>query len=122
MNDKFDRQGNPIGLKEWAAKLGDVEYKRVGSDTVGPVWVSTVWLGLDHGFGGSAPLIFETMTFPSGTDTSQEWRDLYMHRYSTEEDAKLGHALLVEKLGQIFATPNLTPGDVRALLDGESSP
>ena len=51
-------------------------------------WVSTVWLGLDHGFGmGGPPLIFETMIFGDhGVSDHGQWR------YSTEQAARQGHA------------------------------
>lgn len=47
--------------------------------------VSTVWLGLDHGFGNAKPLIFETMVF------DRHGHDVYQARYSTEEEARIGH-------------------------------
>ena len=48
--------------------------------------VSTVWLGLDHGFGEGAPVIFETMDIP-GQSIQQ--------RYTTEEEARAGHVRAV---------------------------
>lgn len=48
--------------------------------------VSTVDLGLDHGFGGSKPLYWETMIFEDNS-----WHDLYMERYSSRTDAKNRH-------------------------------
>ena len=51
------------------------------------VWISTVWLGLDHNlWSGGPPLIYETMVFPGGT-----YRELYCERYATEEQARAGH-------------------------------
>ena len=47
--------------------------------------VSTVWLGLDHGFLLGRPLIFETMIM-----TRTSFRG-YQRRYSTEEEALAGH-------------------------------
>jgi hypothetical protein len=61
--------------------------------------LSTVWLGLDHSFGAGPPLIFETMVFGGPNDEEQE-------RYSTEEEAKAGHAAMVERCGgerEVFA-------------------
>src|SRR3990167_7234062 len=53
MNDKFDKQGKPLTLKEWAKLLENSEYKRVAETTLpNGKWVSTVWMGLDHNFGG----------------------------------------------------------------------
>lgn len=54
-------------------------------------WVSTVFLGLDHRyFGGGPPLVFETMLFIN--DEGDE-----MNRYSSWEDAEIGHKAFVRK-------------------------
>lgn len=74
----YDRQGFPIPaiLEEhvggrgwvmptlvWAERKSDAEYSRVAWDEFPDgSYLSTVWLGLDHGFGGR-PLFFETMYF-----------------------------------------------------------
>lgn len=56
-------------------------------------FISTVWLGLDHGWGDGPPLIFESMVFASkGNFTA-----LDMDRYSTESEALAGHKRLIEK-------------------------
>ena len=47
--------------------------------------VSTVFLALDHGFGGP-PLFFETMVF-----SKDSFRDRYCRRYETWEQAEEGH-------------------------------
>lgn len=39
------------------------EYFRVGEDVIGPSRVSTVFLGLDHGYMGGPPILWETMVF-----------------------------------------------------------
>jgi len=51
-NTYFDRQGFPCTLGEWAVMFEDHQYKRVRQDEVNGSTVSTVWLGLDHGYGG----------------------------------------------------------------------
>lgn len=85
----FDREGRPLDLWQWAAMFEDGAARRVAEDDVGGVWVSTVWLGLDHSFGTSPrPLIFETMCF--GGPLDQEPR-----RYATEAEALAGHAEVV---------------------------
>lgn len=48
------------------------------------VEVSTVFLGIDHSFGGGRPVLFETMIF-GGT------HDEYQERYSTWDQAVAGH-------------------------------
>lgn len=50
----------------------------------GEVMVSTIFLGIDHGYGG-APLLFETMIFGGQHD---QWQN----RYRTFQAAKDGHA------------------------------
>lgn len=116
------RRGELLTLEEWAAKLADIDYKRVASDEVGPLWVSTVWLGLDHGFGRAGPpIIFETMAFPRVEGRKREgseWAELLgPWRYATEEEALRGHRAIVAKLTEVSAQPAITAGDVRALLE-----
>lgn len=95
----FDKAGDPVDVNVWAYLFSRDEYKRVAKDVLsdGKV-VSTVWLGLDHSYGESdAPLIFETMIFPNEEDYS----DLFMERYSTEEEAIEGHARAIEMAGTL---------------------
>jgi hypothetical protein len=58
-------------------------------------WVSTVWLGIDHRFGGDGPpLIFESMVFSkAGGD------ELDCKRFATLGDARTGHDAMVLKWG-----------------------
>lgn len=91
MSFYYDRQGRPVSLDEWIA-LRKSENRRVAGTAVGQVWVSTVWLGLDHGFGGGgAPLIFETMAFVKGCRS-----EVLCYRYATEADALIGHEVAVD--------------------------
>lgn len=70
--------------------------RRVAQTQVGPVWVSTVFLGLDHGFGRSRqPVLYETMTF-DGEHAAD--LPLAMDRYSTRSEAILGHNRIVQEL------------------------
>lgn len=62
---------------------------RVGRDAINGADVSTVFLGLDHSFGGEPPMLFETMIF--GGD-----HDQYQDRYSTWDEAEEGHKLACE--------------------------
>ena len=91
MSDYYDRNGNPISFKQWA-ELWTPENKRVAFARVGDVEVSTVWLGLDHGFNPAGPpVIFETMVFGGPHSEDQE-------RYCTEEDALDGHRRWVQRV------------------------
>ncbi len=60
-------------------------------DTFGEVHVSTVFLGWDHSFGDATPVLFETMVF--GGIYSD-----YQRRYTTYEDAKIGHEETIEMI------------------------
>ena len=96
MSEYYDRQGNPLTLKQWASNFetrGD--QKRVAETTLpNGRWVSTVWLGRNHQYGDGPPLIFETMVFSSKDGPLNE-EDC--DRYSTEAEALAGHAEMVEK-------------------------
>jgi hypothetical protein len=75
------------GLFEWARDFEDFHGRIVRQDVLwNGVFLSTVWLGLDHRlFGDGPPLIFETMAFDFvGEDVLQE-------RYATLDDAERGH-------------------------------
>jgi len=70
-------------LKEWADfRRGDG--RRVALTEKQGVKVSTVFLGLDHSFGGGEPVLFETMVFGGPYDEEQK-------RYTTYGDALDGH-------------------------------
>jgi hypothetical protein len=61
--------------------------------TGGQVMVLTVFFGVDHLFSEGTPLLFETVV------TGGE-RDKTIERYSTIEEARKGHAAIVESLAQ----------------------
>lgn len=92
----YDRDGTPMSMADWALKFENWEYKRVGRYKNAFVIVSTVWLGLDHRFGPGKPLIFESMAFlrGPGEDLGDE---LDQKRYSTIEEARIGHEKMVKK-------------------------
>lgn len=89
----YDRNGEPITMDEWV-NLFTPDYKRVAETTLpNGVYVSTVWLGLNHRYTDDGPpLIFETMAF----ENSDFGRDLRQDRYATEEEALKGHEEMVE--------------------------
>jgi hypothetical protein len=78
------KQTNSIAL--WAQCMGNEATKRVAYDRDDnlDISVSTVFLGIDHGYGGGAPVLFETMIFGGKHNDYQE-------RYCTWEGAELGH-------------------------------
>ena len=90
----YNRQGNPITPSEADSLLIDINYKRILETTLPDgKWISTVWLGINHQFGNGPILIFETMVFNS----KGNFTDLDCERYSTENDAIIGHYKMIEK-------------------------
>jgi hypothetical protein len=77
-------------LLEWAQWFEKAD-RTVDKTQIGEVEVSTVFLGLDHSFGGAIPLLFETMIFGGDEDGYQE-------RYSTWDEAVKGHQFACEKV------------------------
>ncbi len=79
-----------VGLFEWAEWLerknkdGGRHDRHIASTKVKNLEVSTVFLGLDHSFGGKQPLLFETMIFGLEEDNQQD-------RYETYDQAIEGH-------------------------------
>lgn len=73
----------------------NTRHQRVGLDEVGKYTVSTVKLPMDHGW-GKVPLWYETMIFGP-----KDYEDLYMERYTTEEEALAGHLRAVEHAKQL---------------------
>ena len=59
------------------------------------VFVSTVFLGLDHNFGWGKPLLFETMAFVRNE------AEIDSDRYSTWEEAEKGHKRMVKKCKEL---------------------
>lgn len=58
-----DNKPVEVDLIQWVNWIGNSENKIVKQEGVKDLWVSTVFLGLDHSFGGGPPILFETMIF-----------------------------------------------------------
>ena len=100
----YDKEGKQVSLREWIEIMEDPTYRRVAETTLpGGTWVSTVHLGLDHGFGHGPPLIFETMVFPNRENLAEQ----DCARYATQAEAIAGHATMVQKwsLGEKVRRP-----------------
>lgn len=105
--DFYGRDGQPISFAAWAALFENRAYQTVVVDRVAypnrnpdvpsariDIVVSTVWLGMDHSFGGPVPLIFETLVFaPEEFPLESE-----MLRYPTEDAARRGHADMLARV------------------------
>lgn len=88
----YNRDGRRIRMEEWQDLCGDRDYIRIGLDRIGQNLVSTVWVGLDHGWGQARrPIIFETMIIEGPHNGFQQ-------RYSTEDAARCGHMEVVEAI------------------------
>lgn len=76
----------PVPLFEWAAWFASTD-RIVQQDTrADGLFISTVFLGIDHSFGEGPPLLFETMVFQG-----KDGREIDCQRYSTWDDALAGH-------------------------------
>lgn len=65
--------------------INDFKIERVDHTEKDGVRVSTVFLGIDHSFGGNVPILFETMIFGGSQDGYQE-------RCGNYDDAIVMHA------------------------------
>lgn len=87
----YDRAGNPMTEQEWSDSFPSTKDGEFGNTRRVGLWVSadgemrvsTVWLGLDHGFMDEKK-IFETMIFGGEHDSE-------CARYPSEEQALYGH-------------------------------
>ena len=87
---------------EWGKWMGSHE-RHVGDTHIGPFRISTVFLGLNHGY-GSTDLWFETMVFIDRGEPFEPFKDvLFCQQYCTYAEAERGHENIVEKVksGQI---------------------
>lgn len=106
----------------WCELMADAHRKHVGWDFDHPrnITVSTVFLGLDHGFGGGVPILFETMIFGGKHDER-------MFRYATWAEAERGHWQAC-KLARVFPsslaryTPKRQPPTLVTLTVASGSP
>lgn len=72
---------------EWGRLMADQDYRIIKQDRISDFFVSTVWLGIDHHFGGGPPWIFETMVF-----VNEDWEgEAPACRTPTEEAALAAH-------------------------------
>lgn len=79
--------------------------RRVAQTQVGQIWVSTVFMGLDHNYTEEGdPILFETIIF---TDKI-EMEDLTIDRCSTWEQAKAMHKRGITEAEAIWARTQIT--------------
>jgi len=106
----YRRDGTPYpngkkGMFEWAKDFENFDLKIVAKTKTKGYEVSTVWLGLNHAWDDGPPLIFETMIFSLidketsellGSDRKFRKALGYQQRYSTEQEAIIGHEKAIE--------------------------
>jgi len=80
-------------VSEWSEWMKTDGNKRIGKKTIDGVEISTVFLGLDHGFGGKNLILFESMVFGGSHDDYQE-------RYSSYDLAVQGHNRICKMVSQ----------------------
>jgi hypothetical protein len=71
-----------VDCGKWLEK--NPERKAVKQEHVGDIFISTVFLGLDHSWQSDVPVLWETMIFGGE-------HDQYQDRYTSVEDALEGH-------------------------------
>lgn len=90
----LNERGNPVkepDLMKWA-KWFEKSERHVGDETIGKSRVSTVFLGLDHSFGDSPPVLWETMVFSGTLDGEQDCCG------GSRNNAKKMHARMVKRV------------------------
>ena len=81
---------------KWGRWFEQPKNRRVAQTKVKRVRISTVFLGLDHSFSETAPLVlYETMVFGGEMDQHEA-------RYCTWEEAAAGHKVIVAKIKEIL--------------------
>ena len=92
----LDKENKPVKStiiqhSEWIE--ANPEKKVVKQENIGDIFVSTVFLGLDHAWNSDVPVLWETMIFGGEYDQ-------YQDRYTSVEDALKGHKKALELLNQ----------------------
>ena len=80
-------------LNKWGSWMAQRDKRRIDKTMIGDIKISTVFLGIDHGYDGRVEL-FETMIFGGN-------HDQYCDRYATWTQSKKGHkraVLLVKNI------------------------
>lgn len=94
-----NKQPYEVSLEESYKLYSDINMKVVQQDKLdNGMFVSTVFLGMDHGWGDKTdpeykPVLFETMIFDDSRDSDT---DDYQERYTSYEDALEGHNKALE--------------------------
>lgn len=101
-------------LLRWARWMETAD-RHVAQTQIGDVWVSTVFIGLDHNFFGGPPVLFETMAFVNQISAET----LAFARYSTWEEAEAGHAAALSIAAAAIAVSQERGGAFMKLMQEE---
>jgi hypothetical protein len=88
----LDNNNNPIAKPTLEAVkwLEDNNHRRVvKQEHIGDIFISTVFLGLDHSWNSDIPVLWKTMIFEGE-------HDQYQKRYTSHKDALEGHKIALE--------------------------
>jgi hypothetical protein len=97
----------PESMQQWEKWMFNDRLKigvgRIGYETINGWKISTIFLGINHGFGGPQRW-FETMIFvddnrPATIEVDERlsnWRENQQLRYETWQEAERGHAMFCE--------------------------
>ena len=86
-----DKKPVLVDLMTWARQFDDAN-RIVEKTDIGTVFISTVFLGLDHNYGDEGPpILFETLVFGGALDGE-------MDRYATWDEAVVGHKEMVARV------------------------
>lgn len=97
----YDRNGDPMTLRQWVTGYEDASYRILGHDTVGDTCVITIWNGLARYDGGEDPTKF---IFSSIESVRHEEDDATYHDeidLATEEEALAEHNRRVSELKRL---------------------
>jgi hypothetical protein len=78
--------------------FADFQKRCVAQHEIGEARVSTVFLCLDHNYGGDTPVLFETLVTGGPLDD-------HMTRYFTWDEALLGHTSILKTLAEPTGKP-----------------
>lgn len=101
-------------LFEWGTWYETAD-RKVARDDIEGIIVSTVFLGIDHGFSAdpdSDPLLFESLVFLPDDETGE------MRRYFTWEEAEEGHSQIVDAIKeQLTQSGSIGKAALQKILD-----
>lgn len=91
---------------EWSLFFSDFSKRQLAETITSLYRISTVFLGIDHGWGKGPPIVFETMAFELAEtevkfSDGQKFithEDFETARYSSWDDAMAGHRAMVRRI------------------------